>query len=218
MTIRKHQGLAQLLSPPASIAKPPSTRYVKVSRRLSPTVRSALRPFAKSVGELVWAYNLAHSRLAWFFNSMFRDTDKNIGRVMWLTLQSDHLQRQLLIAALEAITPANPIERRMFKDVLWAAHKIDKLAQLRNDAVHMVTKMNSQHPQWEILVEPTFTASKRAARLQAMKDMNKEFRLARSDLLQLTSYVGVRAIALLRLDKPLALQRRPRLLCPSAKG
>lgn len=210
--------LAQLLSPSVSPSNPTPTRYIKVTRRLSPKARRALRPFAKSVGELVWAYNLAHSRLAWFFNSMFRETDINIGRVMWLSLKMDHLQRELLIAALEAIIPASPIERRMLKDVLWAANKIDKLAGLRNDAVHMVTRIDTQHPQWEILVESTFTAAKRAARLQAMKDMNKAFRHARTDLLQLTSYVAVRAIALLHLDKPIALQRRPRLLCHVTKS
>ena len=209
--------LAKFFQEP-ELPKKLKTKYIKVPRRLSPQIQSALRPFALSVGEFVWAYNLAQSRLGWFFNAMLRDTNVEVGRAIWLAMPFDSTQRQLLIAALESYKPRHKVEARLFKDVLWAANKIEKLSILRNDAVHMVTKMDNKKSQWEVLVEPGFTAAKRAARLQAIKDMNKAFSLARGDLNLLASYVGVRAIALFKLDEPLALQRRPRLLCHVTKN
>jgi hypothetical protein len=130
----------------------------------------------------------------------------------------DHLQRDVLIGALEAATEKKGIEARMIKDVLWAAQKIDKLSNLRNDAVHMVTYIDSKKTPPQIMVEPMFTPEARTARIRAMKDMNKIFRHARSDLLQLAGYVGIRAIALLSVDdKPVPLHRRPRLRCHVTK-
>lgn len=194
------------------------SKPIRTPRRIMPKVRRAVGPFAKSVGELVWAYNTAHARLAGFFTVIVQRDNLQMGRAIWLALKMDGAQHDVLIAALESAKPKSQLMSRIVKNVLWATKKVNKLAKLRNDAVHMATGLNTSHPQWEIVVDQTATSSARSARLLAMKDMKRTFRLARSDLLQLAGYVTVHAIAMEYHKELFPLPRRPRLLCPQAKN
>ncbi len=99
--------------------------FAKTSRRMIPQARQAVRPFAKSVGELVWAYNFAHASLGRFFARVVQENNPEFGRAIWLALRMDSAQHDILIAALEVAKPKDRFMARVVKNVLWAAKKMD---------------------------------------------------------------------------------------------
>src|SRR3954470_9699664 len=85
-------------------------------------IRKATRPYATSLGELVFAWNDLHENLSKLFELAIKSPLRNMGTSIWHSTDSDFAQRKMLRAAVERASHLLPPQR---KDILWILNRID---------------------------------------------------------------------------------------------
>ncbi|MBC2778330.1 hypothetical protein [Parasphingopyxis marina] len=170
----------------------------------------AHRDLAWMVGEIVLAWNAAHTTLYLIFSDLFTNQEEDKARAIWSLLYSDRAQRELLEVTATAKLRD---KKQLLKAVLWCTQALQKLSSYRNDAAHVGMhadpKFGVQHRQF-------------GARLPAIERLEnnpvpKYWKSLRGDLHAIESYAISIDTALL-LDRPHPFCRKPRLqLLPPQK-
>jgi hypothetical protein len=128
--------------------------------------------------------------------------DDEMGKALWHKQRNDAPQRDLLIAALESSKKIPAPERER---LLWAAGRAVKLAENRNDLIHLHTTIlidyttarvrrvgSSLRPKFPLILAPSPVGTP-PSRLERVEkpEWKKSLRLLRGDYLALARYVGV---------------------------
>lgn len=184
------------------------TKSVRISRKISPVIRRPIRSFALATGELLWASNDAHAAFAMVFVVLVSKQNMNVGWSIWNTLRSDSTQRQIFAAAVESTLGMAP---RMRNGLLWAKEQADRLAEIRNDAAPMATAFRTDGVAYELQISPVGNPQGGVRRLERISDLNKRFRTAKSDLVQLAGFVRSLMFRLVVPDGTYPWPRRPLL-------
>lgn len=186
-----------------------------ISRRIPNDMKTPLRQYATAVGELVWASNAAHTEFAILFCHVATPKNFMVGRAVWLSSKSDAGQIEMLEAAAKASETSERLSRKMLANILWATGKAKQLGQKRNDAVHSPTGFLTKQKPVKIVPLEMGIVRGRFSRLQSTTDLKREFRLVKSDLVQLNVYVRHLWTAIEFPGVYGSLPRRPRLRsCP----
>jgi hypothetical protein len=185
-------------------------RTAKIPRRIPAHWRKPIKVYGAAIGELVWASNHAQSTFALIF-AMLINRRLDFGIAAWNSHNSDSAQRQMLAELVELRFPEES-HGKLRSDLLWAKGQADKLATIRNDAVHAATRLPlGPSPRAKLTVDTLITHKKRAARLNAEKDSIKKFRVAKYDLVQLCDFLWALTEHLLVDDSYKPWPQRPRL-------
>lgn len=127
---------------------------------------------------------------------------------VWNAINSDSTQRDMMLAAAEAVLDADPA---MLRRIDWIKRKADSLGRIRNDAAHLVLDFEIAAPpdKGRLIANPSVTPKKRLRKLQEAKTLENRFRYVAGDIMALQSYaLGV----LYKLaDQRNTLPKRPRL-------
>lgn len=129
---------------------------------------------------------------------------------VWNAIASDAAQRDMMLAAAEAILSNEPA---MLRRIAWIKRKADSLGKARNDAAHLVVDF-----QWEtetmqdagrLVPHPFAMPRKRVNRLTTAKTLESRFKYVTGDIIALQTYaLGV----IYKLHSPRsALPKRPKL-------
>jgi hypothetical protein len=98
------------------------------------------RPYVTALGQLALAWNALHETLALLFCTVMGGGMANQPLAIWHGIKSDRAQRDILMAAARAdCRPAFPGDggyERMTADLKWLCGEIDRLEDIRNDALH----------------------------------------------------------------------------------
>src|SRR5690349_12325753 len=105
---------------------------VNVSRTIPKEWKRPIDRHALTIGQIVWASNYLHTYFHLAFRWAIGDDAK--ANEMWHEERNDGPQRGLLTTALEGNNNFSPRDRAR---LLWAVKKAVKLAELRNDLVHL---------------------------------------------------------------------------------
>jgi len=158
----------------------------RIPRRLSNDIKRPVRSFSIATGELLWASNQLHTAFAVVFAVLVSKDDPGIGFSIWHTVPSDSVQRQLLAAVADVKFKKNS---KMHAHLTWAKEKADKLATIRNDAAHMSTAFRTDGSPWLLVADAVGNSPTRSRRLEGLSDLQRHFRTAKSDLVQLSGFV-----------------------------
>lgn len=91
-----------------------------------------------AVGKTTHAWNQLHECLGRLFVLVINGEERSVTAAVWYSLTSDRSQRLMLAAATRASSPSRwPAAPNAKAEVLWLLGKADKIAQVRNDAVHL---------------------------------------------------------------------------------
>jgi hypothetical protein len=115
---------------PDAVKAPPWT----ARRRAGALVRPQLRKAAQRLGDLTLAWNAAHEGLFEIMRVLMCDGDFVRARDLWLSIDSDKARGRVIGAFAKTAL----IKRKTLAGaVQWVVGRISKLADTRNDAVHM---------------------------------------------------------------------------------
>jgi hypothetical protein len=191
-----------------------------VSRALTKDWKKAIDRHALLVGQIVWASNTLHTYLHLAF--LWAVGDDDMGKALWHQQRNDGPQRELLLAALEANKTITDADRQR---LIWATKKAVKLAELRNDLVHlhMAPIAASRRPTLRVTLIPGWVGVPKGRLIRTSRPgWGRSLPLLRGDILALGRYVaavwyGIASNAPGEQHHP--LPRRPRLrLIPEDKA
>jgi hypothetical protein len=158
----------------------------RIPRRLSIDVKRPVRSFSVATGELLWASNQLHTAFAVVFAVLVARENPAIGFSIWHAAPSDAVQRQMLAAVTDVKFTK---KSKMHAQLIWAKGMADKLAVIRNDAAHMSTAFRTDSRPWLLVANAIGNSPTRSRRLDALADLQRHLRLAKSDLVQLSGFV-----------------------------
>ena len=184
-----------------------------MSRTVPQRLRKPVHRLSQAIGELVWASNSAHSSVAVLFTFMVNPDDGKPGVAMWNVLRSDKAQREMAVAVATASLRRTS---HLCKSIVWSISKLNSLAELRNDAVHIDVGFDTATRPYLAKFHPISSLPSRAERLQRERNLVKTFRVATGDILALGDYVFSLHLHRASPDR-WPLPRRPRLRWVRAK-
>jgi hypothetical protein len=161
-------------------------KAVRISRRTSTEFKRPVRSFSIATGELLWASNQLHMGFASVFALLVARENLAVGFSIWHVAPSDSVQRQMLAALVEVRFQKGS---KMRTSLIWAKECADKLATIRNDAAHMATAFRTDSDPFKLVVADIGNAPNRTKRLTKSPNLQRTFRLAKGDLIQLSGYV-----------------------------
>jgi hypothetical protein len=98
--------------------------------------REATEAYCVAVGLVVYEWNDLHEKLAGLF-ALVRGGDRREILAEWYTIRSDTTQREKLRRAIAESTPDRwKKSPRAPDDLKWLLDRADKLANVRNNAIH----------------------------------------------------------------------------------
>jgi hypothetical protein len=98
--------------------------------------KKAFDAYVAAVGKVAHAWNYLHERLGVLFVAV-TGMERNVALSIWYSVKSDHAQREMLKAAIDATNSER--SKRMPNapdDLKWLLDRADELAEARNNAVH----------------------------------------------------------------------------------
>ena len=133
--------------------------------------------YAKEIGSITILWNQLHDNLANILGFLLPSQNPLdfIAQSMWYSTTSDHAQRKMLRAAIDAHSGIEPDAKTK---LIWLLDKVDNfLADKRNDALHtpFITGLSEDSRSHLLLANHEFTQSPRAKKLRD-KDLLKEFK------------------------------------------
>ncbi len=108
-------------------------RHKYLTRRPDPFFDQADKLHAERIGQVLILSNFLHSELCEIFQSLVNPADKNIGKILWVRLNSDSSQR----SALRSLVNVARIKKTLRTQILWTLNHTEKLAEQRNKAAHI---------------------------------------------------------------------------------
>ncbi len=103
-------------------------RYIRDIRN-----RRSIEKHVAYIGEVAWRWNNVCVNLMLVFSHLVDPKDYSIGRSIWLTLQSDKAQREILIALAKARLEHSP---RILEEIIWICSQMGRLSGYRNAVIH----------------------------------------------------------------------------------
>jgi hypothetical protein len=160
---------------------------------LSPT-HPAFRPHVAALGQLAVARNGLHETLCLLFCTVMEAKAINQYIAIWHAIKVDRAQREMLAAAAES-TIRGALPRKFQDDVKWLCGRIDRLEDLRNDAIHS--------PYWafvrgfnDVVVMPNINLGHARAKKLFSKNLLTEFRWCRDSAIALSKFAWQMDLAL----------------------
>src|SRR5687767_13110037 len=96
--------------------------------------RKALRPYAVTLGELVFAWNRLHHNLAILFDLTVKSPSPELSLAVWYSTDNDASQRKMLQVAAAKAAQFTKDQRA---DIGWVLSQIDdSLRHKRNNSTH----------------------------------------------------------------------------------
>jgi hypothetical protein len=160
--------------------------HLRPRLRLGRTSKS-FRSHAMVVGELVWASNYCLWTFSMLYGSLFAPDDMKIAKRTWRGTRGDQAQLNLVEHAVRGNKRLN---RRKAAAVLWALDKARKLAEQRNDAVHVFVEVRRTGKP-TVRPSPHTIIEKRFAKLSAITDLTRHFGTVRDDFIRIADYVEI---------------------------
>lgn len=193
---------------------------VQLSRRFEKDWRPHVKKLARVIGEVAIASNLLHAVFAAIFWRLIdpSSTDEHIDQHMYVSIDqiyaiwnvagSDSAQRDMLMAAANNALPA---KAAMLEEIRWMKLKADSLGKIRNDAIHLIVRLDRASPP---RLAPALVGmpETRKARLMAEKNMERRFRDLVGDLNAL-HYYAIAVFFELSDSSSAPLPKRPKLRC-----
>jgi hypothetical protein len=94
-------------------------------------------PYAKSIGQLLLAWNDLHERLATLFTLAMGGGWVDRYLAIWHGTRSDHSKRQLLAAAISKLPDGEKSNRdKLVEEINWILQKTNRLEGFRDDSAH----------------------------------------------------------------------------------
>jgi len=185
------------------LAHPPQ----KPKRRTPTAWRGAVRKYAVSIGELIWAANRSQASFADLFSVLVDPNKLDAGLAIWFSMQTDKAQLTALKALLKVrATSAS----RIYRSTQWAISAAEKLAEIRNDAAHMATSPAIGRNGTTLAPNPIGNTATRLQRRDG-KDFLKLFSQAKGDYVQLQQYAHDIFCNLAYPEESYPLPLRPKL-------
>ena len=109
-------------------------RYVAIPTREE--MDEAIDAYARAVGRVSGAWNYLHRTLGGLF-AVVIGGEAELVIAAWRSVENDRTQREMLCAAIKAASPKRWEQTpKAPDDLLWVLKRADKLADVRNDAIH----------------------------------------------------------------------------------
>jgi hypothetical protein len=164
-------------------------------------LNAAFEPYLSALGRVAHAWNRFQERLARLFVQV-REQDRKVALDDWYSVNSDRRQREKLKAAVAASAPDRwaprlPLAR---EDMLWMLDEADRLALLRNVAIHAPCELAVDADQIVVMAS-YFQGNPRANDLMD-KDIIAEFLLYERSASVLTVMVEQMESALISTTYP----------------
>jgi hypothetical protein len=114
----------------------------RILRRRPAEQEEEIIEHAQTTGKIVWEWNALHSKLFlifWFLlieaprGASPSEQSRRKALALWHTIQSDDLQRKMLLAIIETDKTSNPVNNRL----RWILKMADAMAPFRNILVHV---------------------------------------------------------------------------------
>jgi hypothetical protein len=109
-------------------------KYVTIPTREK--MHEAIDAYARAVGRVSGAWNYLHWTLGGLF-AVVIGGEAELVLAAWRSVENDRAQREMLYAAIKAASPKRWEQTpKAPDDLLWVLKRADKLADVRNDAIH----------------------------------------------------------------------------------
>jgi hypothetical protein len=109
--------------------------------------QAAIDSYAMAVGRVSGAWNYLHQTLGGFF-AVVIGGDAELVLAAWRSIENDRTQREMLRATIKAVS-LNVASAERWKqtpkapdDLLWVLKRAEKLADVRNDAIHALVSLH----------------------------------------------------------------------------
>ena len=184
---------------------------LRTSRRMSITLRPAIKKHATKIGEIAWAWNSLHSQFLYLFMVLADPNDGRVGLTIWHSISSDKGQREMLVDLAKYRLSKKP---KLLSSLIWATNNAGELSGLRNAFVHApVSYKMGPDGNIDAMVHSLTATPKHVIKLGSV-DMRKLYRLLRGDLIHLDQYLTGLYFCLTR-EQLYSLPKRPSLLSPA---
>jgi len=185
-------------------------RY-RIPRRVPGSLSKAVKAHNQQVGNILWAWNLAHDQLFQMFE-YFVD-DQRLASNLWHVLNSDKTQREMLTAAALAELDE---QSALFQEIKWVLDRISDISTYRNDPAHTPIYVGRIYQTGSVLIPSRISGRPQAVQRLNLKPTRSFWRAARGDLYALAAYAKEICLRLRNQDQPPhwlgPLPRRPELL------
>jgi hypothetical protein len=94
------------------------------------------RPHAKALGELALIWNDVHMKLSFLFWVITRIPNGLVADSIWHSIKSERAQRDMLKNLVQLDALNHTVSEALRVEVIWVLNELNKLADLRNDALH----------------------------------------------------------------------------------
>jgi hypothetical protein len=132
---------------------PPRTAETEEER-----LKRVFDQYACAVGWVSHSWNYLQEALGEVFVSVIKG-NRNATFAVWYSTDNDRLQRKMLELALKGIAPNewHSDHQKAAPDILWVISEANKLADRRNDAVHLPVSAAMRNSNWTEMF-PSLTA------------------------------------------------------------
>jgi hypothetical protein len=177
--------------------------------------------YALAVGRVSGAWNYLHQALGGLFAVIIIGGDVDLLLAAWRSIENDRSQREMLRAVINAASPERWKDMpEAAADLLWLLKRADKLADVRNDAVHALVSLQLGAKIAEMNVSQS-GGGKRERKLRANAEKGRklldEFAKCKQDTNALSIFVRRAAFALAKPDRQAWPSDRPEQIWAAPK-
>jgi hypothetical protein len=115
--------------------------------------REAFDTYAVAVGRVSAVWNHLHFTLGGLF-AMIIGGDTELILAAWGSIENDRTKREMLRAAIDAASPERWKTPKAPADLHWVLKRAQKLADVRNDAMHALVSLHLGAETVEVTVSP----------------------------------------------------------------
>jgi len=190
----------------------------KLSRRVPKLIQSSARKHARQIGEIALAWNALQDALFvlfWAIATENRYEDYHKAHAIWHTLQSDRLQRELLMAVANANLN---LPKRLVGHLKWVVERTAKLSEFRNDAIHTPVRFVPLTSGQAIPIPAEISARKQAVERLRQTPTAQTWRRVRGDLIVLADFCNAIYGHIVVSGLSTTWPDRPRLLTITSKA
>lgn len=182
-------------------------RGVELKRTFGEPSRSAMKRHALQTGQVTWAWNLLQGGFFHIFSSLVSPSNHGLALAIWHSHQGDKAQREMTLAAAQAILLP---DSRLLANIKWVKERADDLSYFRNDAAHVLITMGlNDEMRFQVWPDPNTTKPAAVARLLA-RPVSSYWEKVRGDMFVLGVYAAAHADQIRANSSK--FPRRPRLL------
>jgi hypothetical protein len=146
-----------------------------IPRTPNKAVMAKMEPYVMALGKVAHAWNYLQEALGQLFCAVTGLENDSTGQAIWHSTSNDRTQREMLRAAIEAVTHERLTTSlpKAKDDIKWLLNQADKVAEQRNNAIHAPMAISVGGKEIE-LVPAAYYGNPRAHKLVG-KDILTEF-------------------------------------------